>query len=181
MTEQDMIVWVDCEMTGLDRTKDKIIEIAVIITDQDLNVVAEMDSITINQSDELLDNMNEWCIKHHGESGLTKRVKESKTSTKEAEDKILKFVKKHVKKERTAPLAGNTVYADRQFLEREMPTFNEYLHYRIIDVSCFKEVAKRWYPTEFAAAPPKTYKHLALDDIRESIKELQYYRASIFK
>eukprot|EP01119_Soliformovum_irregulare_P024324 TRINITY_DN8694_c0_g1_i1.p1 TRINITY_DN8694_c0_g1~~TRINITY_DN8694_c0_g1_i1.p1 ORF type:complete len:192 (-),score=44.26 TRINITY_DN8694_c0_g1_i1:99-674(-) len=181
-SELDMpLVWIDCEMTGLNQTRDKIIEIAVIITDKDLKIIEELEGITIHQDDELLNSMDEWNTKHHGESGLTDRVRESKISTRQAEEKILAFIKKHIPEPRRAPLAGNTVHADRQFISREMPELNAHLHYRIIDVSCFKELAMRWYPKEFAEAPKKSYKHLALDDIRESIKELQYYRSSIFK
>jgi oligoribonuclease len=180
-TSDDFIVWIDCEMTGLDQTKDKIIEIACIITDASLTIVDELDSIIIHQSNELLDSMDEWNTTHHGQSGLTERVQKSTTTTQQAQDQVLTFVKKYVKSPRTAPLAGNSIYVDRQYISREMPALDAFLHYRIIDVSCFKEIGKRWYPKEFTNAPKKSGKHRALDDIRESIEELKYYRQAIFK
>ncbi|KAI8991752.1 ribonuclease H-like domain-containing protein [Mycotypha africana] len=172
------LVWVDCEMTGLDLTKDHLIEIAVLITDGDLNIVAKGPEIVIHQPKEVMDDMNEWCIEHHGKSGLTKQVLESKISAQEAEKQVYDFLKKHVPAG-VAPLAGNSVHADKQFLLKEMPSVVEHLHYRIVDVSTIKELSKRWYP-DIAASVVKKGGHRALDDIVESIEELKYYRENVF-
>ena len=180
MTMGDHIVWVDLEMTGLDINTCHIIEMACIITDKDLNVIAESEDIIIHQPDDIMDNMNEWCTQHHGESGLTKSVKESTISLAQAECQMLEFIKGHVSKG-TCPLAGNSVHADRLFLNKYMPDFLSHLHYRIIDVSTVKELCRRWYPKEFTNAPTKKLAHRALDDIRESIEELKYYREHLFK
>ncbi|XP_064424823.1 oligoribonuclease, mitochondrial [Latimeria chalumnae] len=174
------LVWVDLEMTGLDIERDHIIEMACIITDSDLNVLAEGPSLIINQPDELLDNMSDWCKEHHGKSGLTQAVRESKISLQQAEYEFLSFVRQHTPPG-LCPLAGNSVQADKKFLEKYMPQFMRHLHYRIIDVSTIKELSRRWYPEEYEAAPKKKASHRALDDIQESIKELQFYRKSIFK
>ncbi|XP_064423499.1 oligoribonuclease, mitochondrial-like [Latimeria chalumnae] len=173
------LVWVDLEMTGLDIERDHIIEMACIITDSDLNVLAEGPSLIINQPDELLDNMSDWCKEHHGKSGLTQAVRESKISLQQAEYEFLSFVRQHTPPG-LCPLAGNSVQADKKFLEKYMPQFMRHLHYRIIDVSTIKELSRRWYPEEYEAAPKKKASHRALD-IQESIKELQFYRKSIFK
>ena len=174
------IVWVDCEMTGLDHTRDKIIEIAVIITDKELNVVAEGPNLVIHQPKEIMDNMNAWCIDHHGKSGLTQKVLESKISVQDADQTVTSFVKQWVPAKK-CPLAGNSVGEDKKFLEKYMPNFYDHLHYRIIDVSTIKELSKRWYPAQKEGAPPKKMTHLAMDDIRESIDELIYYKTAVFK
>lgn len=174
------MVWVDLEMTGLDVEKDQILEMACLITDCDLNVLAEGPNLIINQPDELLDGMSEWCKEHHGKSGLTKAVKESKISLQQAEYEFLSFVRQQTPPG-LCPLAGNSVHADKKFLDKYMPQFMRHLHYRIIDVSTVKELCRRWYPEEYEFAPKKAASHRALDDIRESIKELQFYRDSIFK
>nr|CAG8675050.1 6527_t:CDS:2 [Entrophospora candida] len=153
MSKQDALVWIDCEMTGLDTDKDHIIEVAVLITDGDLNIIAE--------------------------SGLTSAVLSSSITTSEAASQILEFLKKHIP-EGTAPLAGNSVHADKMFLKKEMPQVIDYLHYRIIDVSSIKELCRRWYPIIFNNMPPKKLVHRALGDIKESIVELKYYRRYIF-
>ncbi|KAF2077834.1 hypothetical protein CYY_000879 [Polysphondylium violaceum] len=173
------ILWVDLEMTGLDLKKDAIIEMACIITDKDLNIIEKGPDIVIHQSDELLNSMDDWCTKTHGGSGLTKKVQDSKISTKEAEQIMVDFVKKHIDK-RTVPLAGNSIGTDRNFLEKEMPLFSQYFHYRVIDVSSIKECAKRWFPNILKQSPQKQNTHRALDDIEESIQELKYYRSSLF-
>ncbi|KAI9358822.1 ribonuclease H-like domain-containing protein [Pilaira anomala] len=165
-------------MTGLDIEKDHLIEIAVLITDGDLNIVAEGPELIIHQPKEVMDKMNEWCVQHHGASGLTKQVLESKISIEEAEKQVFEFLKEHVPKG-VAPLAGNSVHADKVFLCKEMPSVVEQLHYRIVDVSTIKELAKRWYP-QIAKGVVKKAGHRALDDIIESIEELKYYREHVF-
>ncbi|XP_023680422.1 small fragment nuclease [Paramormyrops kingsleyae] len=174
------LVWVDLEMTGLDIEKDKIIEMACIITDSDMNVLAEGPNLIINQSDELLDSMSDWCKEHHGKSGLTQAVRDSKISLQQAEYEFLSFVRQHTPPGH-CPLAGNSVHADKKFLDKYMPQFMHHLHYRIIDVSTIKELCRRWFPIEYKLAPQKKASHRALDDIQESIKELQYYKANVFK
>lgn len=167
-------------MTGLDPDKERIIEIAVVVTDGDLAVVAEGPSIVIHQSDELLGRMDDWNRTHHGESGLTERVRAATATEATAEAEVLAFLREHCDPG-TSPLAGNSVHRDRQFLRRYMTDLDEFLHYRIIDVTTVKELVRRWYPDAFAAAPPKNDTHRALDDIYESIAELRYYRQSVFR
>lgn len=174
------MVWMDLEMTGLDPERERIIEIAALITDSELEIVAEGPNLIIHQSDELLAAMDEWNTKHHGDSGLTKRVRESTLDEETAAQALLEFMEQHVP-ERTAPLAGNSVHQDRRFLRRYMPAVDDYLHYRIIDVSTIKELGKRWYPKDFGKRPHKQGAHRALDDIRESLEELRYYRSAFFK
>ncbi|XP_041979845.1 oligoribonuclease, mitochondrial isoform X2 [Aricia agestis] len=173
------IVWVDLEMTGLDINKDHIMEIACLVTDADLNIVAEGPNVVIHQPREVLDQMGDWCKAHHGESGLTKDSLNSRISVEEAEKQILKFVSTHVPENR-CPLAGNSVYMDRLFLYKYMPKFNSYLHYRIIDVSTVKELARRWCPKEYSNIPQKKFAHRGLSDIKESIEELKYYKDHVF-
>ncbi|KAF7205652.1 small fragment nuclease isoform X2 [Nothobranchius furzeri] len=174
------MVWVDLEMTGLDIEKDQIIEMACLITDSDLNILAEGPNLIIKQPDELLDGMSEWCKEHHGKSGLTQAVRDSKMSLEQAEYEFLSFIRQHTPPGH-CPLAGNSVHADKRFLDRFMPQFMYHLHYRIIDVSTIKELCRRWFPEEYKTIPQKKASHRALEDIHESIKELQYYRANIFK
>ncbi|XP_032085952.1 oligoribonuclease, mitochondrial [Thamnophis elegans] len=174
------IVWVDLEMTGLDIEKDQILEMACLVTDSGLNILAEGPNLIINQPDELLDGMSDWCKEHHGKSGLTKAVKESTVSLRQAEYEFLSFIRQQTPPG-VCPLAGNSVHADKKFLDKHMPQFMKHLHYRIIDVSTVKELCRRWYPEDYEAAPKKSAAHRALDDIRESIKELHFYRNHIFK
>ncbi|XP_072301692.1 small fragment nuclease isoform X2 [Eucyclogobius newberryi] len=174
------MVWVDLEMTGLDIEKDQIIEMACIITDSDLNVVAEGPNLIIKQPEELLDGMSDWCKEHHGQSGLTAAVRSSKISLEQAEYEFLSFVRQHTPPGQ-CPLAGNSVHADKRFLDKYMPQFMFHLHYRIIDVSTIKELSRRWFPEEYKEAPLKRASHRALEDIQESIKELHFYRARVFK
>ncbi|KAG0072657.1 Oligoribonuclease, mitochondrial [Linnemannia elongata] len=178
--QQPSLVWIDCEMTGLAST-DKLIEIAVIITDDDLNIIAEGPNLIIHQPKEVMDSMNQWCVDHHGASGLTASVLASKISTSEACNQVLQFIKSHIPTPRHGILAGNSVHADKVFLEREMSPIIEHLHYRIVDVSTVKELTRRWFPKEFESVPRKKEAHRALDDIKESIGELKYYRSSVFK
>ncbi|XP_078122517.1 small fragment nuclease [Sander vitreus] len=174
------MVWVDLEMTGLDIEKDQIIEMACIITDSDLNILAEGPNLIIKQPTELLEGMSDWCKEHHGKSGLTQAVQDSKISLEQAEYEFLSFVRQHTPPGQ-CPLAGNSVHADKRFLDKYMPQFMYHLHYRIIDVSTIKELCRRWFPEEYKMVPNKKAAHRALDDIQESIKELQYYRANVFK
>ncbi len=175
----DLMVWIDLEMTGLDTSRHVICEIATVITDADLEIIAEGPNLVIHQDEDALAEMDEWCVEHHGKSGLTERMRNSTISMAEAEKQTLDFIKQHVKS-RTAPLCGNSVWQDRRFLEKGMPLIDEYLHYRIIDVSSIKELVKRWYPPNYRP-PAKKNTHRALGDIIESIEELRYYRKVIFK
>ena len=168
------LVWMDLEMTGLDPDADLIIEMATIVTDGDLNVIAEGPVLAVNQPEANLAAMDDWNQKHHGESGLLERVRKSQVSQREAEAQTLAFLEHHVDKN-TAPLCGNTIWQDRRFLARHMPDLERYLHYRIIDVSSVKELVVRWRP-ELLSGFVKANEHTALADIRESIAELRYYR-----
>ena len=174
----DLLVWMDLEMTGLDPRDCTIIEIATIITDGDLEVVARGPNLAIHQPDEVLDAMDEWNTTHHNESGLVARVKASEVDMAEAERRTLEFVKTYVKANK-APLCGNSIGQDRRFLRAYMPELEECLHYRNVDVSSIKELVKRWYPKS-KLPPKKKTAHLALDDIIESIEELKYYKEHIF-
>ena len=177
--ENPPLVWVDCEMTGLDFEKDALIEIAVLVTDAQLNVLGEGVDVVIKTDPAKLENMQEVVLKMHTDSGLLKEIPNGISMT-EAEEKILAYVNKYAPGAGKSPLAGNSVYVDRAFIARDMPKFNEYLHYRTIDVSTIKELARRWYPKTYYKAPAKDGNHRALGDIRDSIEELDYYRASIF-
>ncbi|KAL4707605.1 hypothetical protein ACJJTC_001650 [Scirpophaga incertulas] len=174
------IVWVDLEMTGLDFENDHILEIACLVTEGNLDMVAKGPDIVIHQSDDILDNMDQWCVAQHGQSGLTEASRKSTTSIADAEKQILDFVSAHVPKGR-CPLGGNSVYMDKLFIKKYMPKLDSYLHYRLIDVSTIKELAKRWYSKEFSAIPNKKFSHRSLDDILETIQELKYYKENIFK
>jgi oligoribonuclease len=176
----DRLVWMDLEMTGLDPAKERIIEVAVLVTNGQLEIVAEGPCLVIHQPDELLDAMDDWNKQHHGASGLTDRVRASEVGEAEAEEQVLAFIRAHCP-ERTTPLCGNSIHQDRRFLRRYMPKVDAYLHYRMVDVSTVKELVKRWYPDVGRRMPSKTETHRALEDIRESIQELRYYRENAFK
>jgi oligoribonuclease len=178
MIHNSPLVWIDLEMTGLDAQTDHILEIATLVTDAELNIIEEGPEIVIHQSDEVLDKMNDWCIKQHGESGLTERVRSSTISIEEAERLTVQFIKKHTGRTKV-PLCGNSIGQDRMFLLRYMPLITNQLHYRMVDVSSIKELAHRWYP-DFNKYD-KNAPHRAMDDIRESVKELKYYRETVFK
>ncbi|KAI9297709.1 exonuclease family protein [Neoconidiobolus thromboides FSU 785] len=181
MTEiNDPLVWIDCEMSGLNIETDKLLEISVIITDDNLTQTIEGPNLIIKQEKSLLDNMDEWCTTHHKESGLTEKVLQSTITEAKAEEVITEFLKKHIKKEKVALLAGNSVHMDKFFLIKYMPKIIDFLHYRIIDVSVVKELTSRWLPEKSAMAPKKKLNHRALDDILESIEELKFYRKMIF-
>lgn len=173
------LIWIDLEMTGLDTQNDLIIEIATIVTDSELNELAEGPMLAIHQSDEIMKGMDEWNTKQHGKSGLTERVKNSTLSVEEAERETLEFLSKYVPKG-ASPMCGNSICQDRRFMARLMPELEDYFLYRNLDVSSLKELAKRWSP-DIAKGVTKSGAHLALDDTRDSINELRYYREHLFK
>jgi oligoribonuclease len=175
------LVWIDCEMTGLDYANDTILQIATIVTDGQLERVVEGEEIAIAATDAELGGMNPWCVEHHGASGLTAACRASTVSMAEAEARVLAFVRRYVPDAGSAQLAGNTVHADLTFLRRQMPELAAHLHYRIVDVSTVGELARRWFPREHARAPRKKAAHTAMADIRESISQLRYLRKAIFK
>ncbi len=177
---QDKLVWIDCEMTGLDTTSDKLIEIAALVTDGDLNILGDGVDIVIHADDEALANMPDVVTKMHAASGLTDEVRASTVTLAQAEQQVLDYIRAHVTSSGQVPLAGNSIATDRAFLARDMPRLNEYLHYRMVDVSSIKELCRRWYPKVYFGQPPKGLAHRALADIRESIHELRYYRAAAF-
>lgn len=172
------MVWIDLEMTGLDIEKESIIEIATVITDSELNIIAQGPNLAVSVSEELLAGMDEWNTTHHNQSGLVERIRHEGVSISEAQQQTLEFLKQWVNP-KTAPLCGNSVWNDRRFLDKEMPLVADYLHYRMVDVSTIKELARRWYPKVDKYC--KKLSHLALDDILESIEELQYFRDKVFQ
>lgn len=176
---EDLLIWIDMEMSGLDPDRERILEIAVLITDSQLQVVAEGPELVVHQPDALLDAMDDWNREHHGASGLIERVRASTLGEEEAEQQVLEFLAAHCVP-RTAPLCGNSVHQDRRFLQRYMPAIDAFLHYRIVDVSTMKELVKRWYPQLFDTRPKKEGRHRALEDIRESLEELRWYRQHVF-
>lgn len=174
----DNLIWIDLEMTGLNPEKDRIIEMATIVTDSQLNVIAEGPVFAIHQADDLLNSMDSWNTNQHNSSGLVTRVKASTVIESDAENATLEFLRLYVPAGKS-PMCGNTVYQDRRFLTRYMPELEKYFHYRLLDVSTLKELAMRWAPRIYSGLV-KESKHLALDDIRESIEELKYYREKLF-
>ncbi|MPZ72016.1 MAG: oligoribonuclease [Nitriliruptorales bacterium] len=175
------LVWIDLEMTGLDPERDRIVEVAVIVTDGALERLEEGPDLVLGAAEQSLKDMDPVVVKMHELSGLTEAVRASTMTVEEAEGYVLEFVTHHVPLARSAPLAGNSVHADRAFLRRYMPALEAYVHYRNVDVSTIKELARRWYPAALEQAPRKTGGHRALADIRESIDELRYWRGAIFK
>lgn len=173
------LVWVDMEMSGLVPDRDRILEIALVVTDGELDTIAEAPVWVVHQPDEVLDAMDSWNKGTHGRSGLIDKVRASKFSEAEVESRVLEFLGQHVAAG-TAPLAGNTVHQDRRFMARYMPAFEAYLHYRIVDVSTLKELARRWRP-DVLAGVVKESKHEALADVHESIEELRYYRRTFLR
>ncbi|KAG9443044.1 hypothetical protein H6P81_018898 [Aristolochia fimbriata] len=175
------LVWIDLEMTGLNIEVDRILEIACIITDGKLSKLVEGPDLVIHQSKECLDTMGEWCQDHHASSGLTKRVLQSTITEKEAEKEAMAFVKKYVGTGHKPLLAGNSVYVDFNFLKKYMPDLADLFSHVVVDVSSVKALCIRWYPSDHKRAPQKANKHRAMDDIKESIRELKYYKQAIFK
>ncbi|NBQ93466.1 MAG: oligoribonuclease [Micrococcales bacterium] len=179
MNLPEYLVWIDCEMTGLDPEADCLVEIAVVITDFELNVMDEGLDLVIKPRPESLANMNEYVRNMHTTSGLIEEF-DNGIDLQTAETQVLEYIKKYVPAAKTAPLAGNTIGTDRMFIAKYMPALNEHLHYRNIDVSTIKELSKRWYPRAYFQAPKKEGGHRALADILESVEELRYYRKSVF-
>ena len=175
--DNNNLIWIDLEMTGLDTVNDQIIEIATVVTDKELQVLATGPVIAIHQSDDILAGMDDWNQSHHGSSGLTQRVKDSAYTVEQAEAETLEFLRHHID-ERQSPMCGNSICQDRRFMARCMPALEAFFHYRNLDVSTLKELASRWKP-EVMDGFKKQGAHLALDDIMESIAELTYYRTHI--
>jgi oligoribonuclease len=175
----ERLVWIDCEMTGLDLSADALIEVAALVTDFDLNVLGEGIDLVIKPSAESLDQMGDFVRSMHEKSGLLDQL-DGGLTLDEAEQQVLAYVKEHCPDGSRPPLAGNTVATDRSFLARDMPALEAFLHYRIVDVSSIKELARRWYPRTYFQAPTKRGNHRALADIQESIEELRYYRDTVF-
>jgi oligoribonuclease len=180
MAAEPLLVWMDLEMTGLDPAEHRIIEIATLITNGELEVVAEGPDLVVHQPEPVLANMNEWSRQHHAASGLSAKSRESGVGERDAELQTLAFIQSHCAPG-SAPLAGNSIHVDRFFLRHQMPELEQYLHYRNIDVTTVKELARRWFPRAFASLPKKSESHRALDDIRESIAELRFYREHVFR
>jgi len=174
MANENNLIWIDLEMTGLDTQNDHIIEIATIVTDAQLNTLAEGPVVAIHQPDSVMNGMDEWNTRQHGQSGLTERVRNSQYSASEAEAMTIAFLKNYVP-EGVSPMCGNSICQDRRFMAREMPRLEAYFHYRNLDVSTVKELARRWKP-EVLEGVKKDGSHLAMDDIRDSINELKHYR-----
>ena len=177
---RDELVWIDCEMTGLDLKSDRLIEIAVLVTDADLKILGEGIDVVIHADDTALSSMIDVVAQMHTSSGLIEEVRASTIDVPAAEALVLEYIRSHVKQAKTAPLAGNSIATDRGFIARDMPKLDDYLHYRMIDVSSIKELCRRWYPRIYFGQPEKGLAHRALADIHESIRELKYYRRTAF-
>ncbi len=173
-------MWIDCEMTGLRLGSDKLIEVAALVTDSELNILGEGVDIVIHADDAALADMPDVVQEMHAKSGLTEEVRASTVTMEEAQRLVLDYIREHIPTPGTAPLCGNSIATDRGFLARDMPELDEYLHYRMIDVSSIKELCRRWYPRIYFGQPEKGLAHRALADIKESIRELQYYRRTAF-
>ncbi|HMQ39117.1 MAG TPA: oligoribonuclease [Micropruina sp.] len=175
----DLLVWIDCEMTGLDLTNDVLIEVAALVTDGNLNVLGDGVDVIVKPTKAALAQMSDFVREMHDKSGLLPLLNEG-LDLESAENEVLEYVRSWVPNPRTAPLAGNTIGTDRAFLARDMPTLEAHVHYRNVDVSSIKELARRWYPRAYYNTPAKSGNHRALADIRESIEELRYYREAVF-
>jgi len=175
-----VLAWIDLEMTGLDPKRHVIVEIASLITSDDLEIVAEGPQLVISATSDKLAEMDDFVTTMHARSGLTKDITESGLSIVEAQAETMAFLRSHIETPGSVPLAGNSIGTDRRFLAAQMPEIESFLHYRCVDVSTVKELARRWYPQVLAAAPEKGGNHRALDDIKESLNELRYYRSALF-
>lgn len=175
--DPENLVWIDLEMTGLEPDSDRILEIATLVTDKQLNLLAEGPVLAVHQSDAVLTAMGEWCTRQHGQSGLTQRVRDSRTGEAAAERATLEFLRQHVPPG-ASPMCGNSIGQDRRFLVRYMPELEKFFHYRNLDVSTLKELARRWAP---GVSFNKSSTHLALDDIRDSVAELRFYRERLLR
>lgn len=176
-----MLAWMDLEMTGLDPSRHRIVEIATLLTDDNLEVIAEGPDLVVSVAEAQLAEMDDVVRSMHTRSGLLEAIAASSTTLEEAEEATVAFLRHHIPQAATVPLCGNSIGTDRRFLRAHMPSVDAHLHYRSVDVSTVKELARRWYPEAFAAAPKKAGGHRALDDIKESVAELRYYRQSIFR
>lgn len=177
---RDELVWIDCEMTGLDLKSDLLVEIAVLVTDSELNILGDGLDVVIHAGDNALSSMVDVVAQMHTKSGLIEEVRASTTDVATAESMVLDYIRTHISQAKTAPLAGNSIATDRGFIARDMPKLDDYLHYRMIDVSSIKELCRRWYPRIYFGQPEKGLAHRALADIHESIRELRYYRQTAF-
>ncbi|WP_280422107.1 oligoribonuclease [Nocardia carnea] len=175
-----LVVWMDCEMTGLDLVTDKLIEVAALVTDSELNVLGDGVDIVIHADEAALAAMPQVVAEMHARSGLTEEVRKSSVTLAEAEEQVLDYIKQYAPTAGVVPLAGNSIATDRGFIARDMPLLDQHLHYRMIDVSSIKELCRRWYPRIYFGQPEKGLTHRALADIRESIRELEYYRRTVF-
>lgn len=175
-----MLAWMDLEMTGLDPDRHVIVEIATLLTDDNLELVAEGPELVITQPPEAMAEMDDFVRKMHTKSGLLEQIEASTVTLEDAAAQTLAFLKEHIPEARTVPLCGNSIGTDRRFLAKHTPEIEEFLHYRSVDVSTIKELSRRWYPPAFENAPKKALGHRALDDIRESVSELAYYRSAVF-
>lgn len=175
-----MLVWMDLEMTGLDHTRDVIVELATLITDDDLNIVAEGPDVVVHQPEDVLDAMDPFVVGMHTRSGLLEAIRTSTISLEDAGSATFEFIKQYAPEPRTVPLCGNSIGTDRRFLAAYLPAIEQHLHYRSVDVSSVKELVKRWYRSVDDARPRKEGRHRALDDIRDSVEELRYYRQQVF-
>ena len=180
-TIQGVLAWMDLEMTGLDPGQHTILEIATLITDDELEIVAEGPDLVVHQPDDLLARMEPIVLEMHTKNGLLEKVKASTLSLEDAGAQTLAFLREHIPDARTVPLCGNSIGTDRRFLAAHLPAIENHLHYRSVDVSTIKELCRRWYPDVLAAVPEKATAHRALDDIRESIAELRHYRSTVFR
>jgi oligoribonuclease len=176
----DKLVWIDCEMTGLDLGRDALLEVAVLVTDADLQILGDGVDVVIHASEGALAGMPQVVAEMHAKSGLTELVRAATVTVAEAERMVLEYIRSEVPEARTAPLCGNSIATDRSFIARDMPDLDAFLHYRMVDVSSIKELCRRWYPRVYFAQPVKGLAHRALADIRESIRELRYYRQTVF-
>ncbi len=176
----DRLVWIDCEMTGLDVARDALVEVAAVVTDAELNLLDDGLDVVIATPEDRLTGMDEVVVQMHTASGLLDAVRAATTTTSEAEEQLLDYIRRYVPERRKAPLCGNSIATDRGFLARDMPILDDHLHYRMVDVSSIKELARRWYPRVYFNAPEKRGGHRALADIVESIAELRYYRSTVF-